>query len=961
MPPTPAHGLRQWIWRAFVRSALIPLVLVEAGLVAIYLLSNSAIRDAQIDYLRQTALADLKAAAALETRVVDEQLLGVSRLADAYRNLTTGALLGAQPEQSVELALTDSGVRHSPRDNGGAASFYSNTTPAARQDLRKVARLARLDPLMKELKGSNPLIASLYFNSWDSYNHIYPWFLTPDQYPHDMVIPDYNFYYLADATHNPERKVVWTDVYLDPAGQGWMMSAIAPVYREQFLEGVIGVDITVGGILAQIGQLEVPWNGYAMLVSSTLDIMALPEPGEDDFGLDELTSHSYEEAIRQETFKPADFNLAKRSETQSLASAIAAAPQGVHALMLGDRPHLVAWTTIAQTGWHLLTVVDEAAVFSQTEALASRYQQIGYLLIAGLFGFYLLFFAFMWARARQLSQHLLGPIDGISAMMREIGNGRWRPAAVHSDIHELDVMADKTADMGVQLETSEVQRSASQQRLELVLESATESLWEHRLDTAQIHLRGRLSSRFGLASETLDEKTFLAHVHPDDVPALRTAVQRVRDGLSARYEVEFRMRDAAGVYHWLLGRGRVLEHDPHSGQSALLAGTLVDINALKCSEAALRDASEQAQAADKAKARFISSMSHELRTPLNAIQGFAQLMRMEHQGEGRDGAPEYVEEILSASRHLNHLVSDILDWSSIQADSARLELQWVDVGDILTECAELVRVEVAERGLNLVLHTPEHPLQVQADPRRLRQVLLNLLSNATKYNSPAGRISLGYQRVAGQVRLLVEDTGLGLSDAQQEKLFEPFQRLGRENTTIQGTGIGLALCREFATQMRGRMGLRSEPGVGSCFWIELPLVGNDSVVTQGAHTQPHVFYVEDNPASQFLVRQALEDIARVSLASNGSTALERLLAEPPDLLLLDLNLPGLSGGELLARLRQNPATQHLPVVVLSAAAADDIARAMALNCQGLLGKPIDIDELRRLVSALLQEVTGHAV
>ena len=754
--------------------------------------------------------------------------------------------------------------------------------------------------------------------------------------------------------------MVWTDVYLDPAGQGWMMSAIAPVYREQFLEGVIGVDITVGGILAQIGQLQVPWDGYAMLVSGSLDIMALPETGAGDFGLYELTSHSYEEAIRQETFKPEDFNLAKRSETQALAAAMAAAPEGVYTLTLNGRPNLVAWTTIAQTGWHLLTVVDENKVFSQTEALARRYQQIGYLLIAGLFAFYLLFFAFMWIRARQLSQHLLGPIDGISAMMREIGRGHWRPAPVGSDIDELQAMAGKTADMGVQLETSEAQRSASQQRLELVLESATESLWERHLDTGQIQLRGRLGKRFSLAATTLDEEAFLERVHPADAPALRAAVQRVREGLSERYETEFRLLDGEGVYHWLLGRGRVLEHDPQTGKPSLLAGTHVDIDALKCSEAALRDASEQAQAADKAKARFISSMSHELRTPLNAIQGFAQLMRMEHQGEGHEGAPEYVDEILSASRHLNHLVGDILDWSSIQADSARLELQVVDVCDLLTECAELVRVEVADQGLNLTLDTPAQPLQVRADPRRLRQVLLNLLSNATKYNRPAGSIRLGYERVAGHVRLLVEDTGLGLSEAQQEKLFEPFQRLGRENTTIQGTGIGLSLCREFAAQMNAQMGLRSEPGEGSCFWIELPLVGGDSGSVATPGTRPHVFYVEDNPASQFLVRQALDDLALVSVASNGSTALERLLAEPPDLLLLDLNLPGLSGGELLARLRQNPATQQLPVVVLSAASADDIARAMSLNCQGLLGKPIDIEELRGLVSALLQEMTGHA-
>jgi len=133
-------------------------------------------------------------------------------------------------------------------------------------NMERVLRLAQLDPLMKSIQHSDKLVAALYFNTWDSYNRIYPWFDTPAQYPHDMVIPDYNFYYLADAKHNPERKVMWTEVYLDPAGLGWMMSAIAPVYRGDFLEGVVGLDVTVGQLLGEIAELNVPWQGYAMLV-----------------------------------------------------------------------------------------------------------------------------------------------------------------------------------------------------------------------------------------------------------------------------------------------------------------------------------------------------------------------------------------------------------------------------------------------------------------------------------------------------------------------------------------------------------------------------------------------------------------------------------------------------------------------------------------------------------------------
>lgn len=822
MPTPKPIGLRQWIWRAFVRSALIPLVLVETALIAIYLLTNNAIRDAQVEHLRETALNDLQAAVSLESRLVGEQLSQVSALTQLYRNLTAQALQSGEPAQLPELALSGDGVRYSPNDNGGAAVFYSAATPPDRHDLQKIAKLRLLEPLMKEIEGRNPLVASLYFNSWDSFNHIYPWFFTLDQYPTDMDIPKYNFYYLADAEHNPSRGVVWTDVYLDPAGHGWMMSATAPVYSGDFLEGVVGIDITVSGILEQIGQLQVPWGGYAMLVSDDLTIMALPEPGEEDFGLAELTDHSYLEAIRSEMFKPEDFQLDRRAETAELAAAISGASSGVQQIMLGGRPQLVAWTTVAQTGWHLLAMVDEAAVFRQTNALAGRYQQIGYLLIAGLVLFYIGFFAVMWLRARQLSGALLTPIAGISRMLGEIGVGRWRPEPTHAQILELDEMSRHTQEIGSRLAYSESERWEAQRRLELVLESATESLWEYDMPNHRLRIRGGMGTRFGLPSGQLSDSEFRRRIHPDDLPQALAQIERVSRGLQQRYEAEYRFADTQGHYHWLLSRGRVLEHDPDTGVAKILAGTHVDIDALKRVEEELRAATLQAQAASEAKGRLLSGISHELRTPLNAILGFAQLMRMDCDDESQSEAAEYLDEILLASRHLNQLLGEILEWSSLQNEPAQLELQAVDVCKLMRECAELVSLEVQQRGLHLQLQLPDEPLQVLAEPRRLRQVLLNLLSNAMKYNVPDGHISLRTETSPGHVRLLVEDTGLGIEPAQQAQVFEPFQRLGRENSMIQGTGIGLSLCLEFARLMNGQLGLHSEPGVGSRFWIELP-------------------------------------------------------------------------------------------------------------------------------------------
>ena len=942
--PNTATGIRQWIWRAIVQTALIPLVLVEVVLVAIYLLTNNAIRDAQIDYLRETALADLQASVALETRIVDEHLQQVARSTRLLRNATARALSSEAPVAPYPLQLTASGVRYSPQNNGGAASFYSAITPPDEQDLAKVARLHRLDPLMKDLHAGNPLIASVYFNSWDSYNHIYPWFDTVQQYPPDMNIPEYNFYYLANAWQNPSGKLVWTDVYLDPAGHGWMMSAIAPVYRGDFLEGVSGVDVTVNGLLEQIGTLRVPWGGYALLVSRDLSIMALPAAGEREFGLDELTEHSYDEAVRQEVFKPEDFRLDRREQTRELAKAVAAQDEGVKRLMLDDAPRLVAWTTVPQTGWHLLAVVDEAKVFSQTNALASRFQQIGYLLIGGLVLFYLLFFAFIWLRARRLSQSLLTPIDGIARMMAAIGLGQWRPGAQASEIRELDELTQRTLALGGQLETSEARRTQAQERLELVLESATESLWELDMRSGTMHLRGRLPARFGLPGAQLSEAQFLQRVHPQDVAQVRVELARMRRGGHAlRYESEFRFADALGAYHWLLSRGRVLERDSLSGEATLSAGTHVDIDAIKRSEDDLRLATQQAQAANQAKTHLISSISHELRTPLNAILGFAQLMRMDCSEQADPQAIGYLDEILLASRHLNQLLGDILDWSSLQAERPRLTLERVEVTALMRECAELVSLEIRRHGLQLDFDLPAVPVLVLAEPRRLRQVVLNLLSNAIKYNRPDGRIRLAIETDAGQVRLLIEDTGLGIDEARQTELFEPFRRLGRENSNIQGAGIGLSLCLEYAKLMGGSIGVQSALGAGSRFWIALPAMEPQALPR--LPERPRIVYVEDDPASQLLVRRALADLGEINVIGNGRLALEHLLADPPDLLLLDLDLPDLAGDYLLRLLRQAPATRDLPVLLISAASQ----AGAPIACQGWLEKPLDLDELRRRV------------
>lgn len=938
--------LRQWMWRAFMRSALIPLILVETVLVGCYLLSNQAIRDAQLGYLDRSAIDSLAASAEQNALIIQNQLDHIGDTASLLARLTERALQGPALGAVENLSVSAQGARFSPVDRGGAASFYSSATPLDHQDLDKVNRLASLDPLFMEIKNHDPIIASLYFNSWDSYNRIYPWFRTDEQYPPDMRIPEFNFYYLADAAHNPERRTRWTDVYLDPAGHGWMMSAVAPVYTGDFLEGVVGIDVTIGGVLPQLEKLKVPWDGYLLLVGRDGTIMAMPEKAEHDFDLRELLHAPSQNKISSERFKPQNFNLGGRDDTRQLAEQLNTSSSGNTQLALKGRDHLIAWSAIGSTGWHLLAVVDKEMVMSATNALAEHYRDIGYLMIAGLVIFYLGYFSVLWIRSQKLSERLRKTIADISGMLSEIGRGHWQPQRAESQIQELDEIAGDVLTMGAQLATSDLHRRIAQRRLMQIMDYPTSGMWEYHTDDDCLSLRGGLCERLGWPGNQISREAFLERLDLPSARQFQKVLDSLRSGNTQRIELELRVCQADGHFLWVLCQGRMLDVSAETSRVAL--GTLVDIDMLKLAEADLKARTHQAQAANQAKSRFISSISHELRTPLNAIHGFGQLLHMQvHDAVAKD----QVEEILGASSHLTNLVDDLLDWSSLQAETQNLSLVPVQVSSVLEECSEMMAAQAQAAGLKLHLCPVPQQLWVRSEPRRLRQVMLNLLSNAIKYNRPQGRLLVGAEALAGVVRLYVEDGGMGIEPQLQAALFEPFQRLGKENTSIQGTGIGLALCRELAGLMGGSMGLHSVPGEGSRFWIELLDVAQWEC-PEGT-TEPSVFYAgHDND----LVTQVPMLLAPQVHFEHGT--LQACLTHAcehgaPQVLLLDCDEDEPQRLSLLDRVRRTAGAELMSLILIGSEPRK--LALLGIEFQGVLAKPVSREELAQLLSALLEQ------
>ncbi len=399
----------------------------------------------------------------------------------------------------------------------------------------------------------------------------------------------------------------------------------------------------------------------------------------------------------------------------------------------------------------------------------------------------------------------------------------------------------------------------------------------------------------------------------------------------------------------------------------LLTGT--NNSARKRVEAELNRAMAAAEKANRAKTDFLSGMSHELRTPLNAILGFAQLMES---GSPPPTAPQKrnLEQILKAGWYLLELINEILDLSLIESGNVTLSREPVSLVEVMLECRAMIEPQAQKRGIAMKFPRFDVPLFVNADRTRMKQVLINLFFNAVKYNRPGGAVEVDCsQDTAGMVRISVRDTGAGLTPEQLAQLFQPFNRLGKENSSEEGTGIGLVVTKRLVELMGGAIGADSTVDKGSVFWFELALAGTPQFAAQEANhpaqadaTMPKgtslrtLLYVEDNPANLELVEQlvARRSDLRLLSAADGNLGIEFARAYLPELILMDIHLPGLSGIDAMQILRLDPATAHIPIIALSANAVPrDVEKALEAGFFNYLTKPIVVSQFMAALDAAL--------
>ncbi len=374
----------------------------------------------------------------------------------------------------------------------------------------------------------------------------------------------------------------------------------------------------------------------------------------------------------------------------------------------------------------------------------------------------------------------------------------------------------------------------------------------------------------------------------------------------------------------------------------------------------LTTAKEEAEKANISKSQFLSRMSHELRTPMNAILGFSQLL---NRMELNDKQASYNDEILLAGNHLLTMISDILDLSIIEAGKLTVSMSDISLARVMQECVSLVKHKLDFRNIRIHnLISEDDDITLRVDETRLKEVLVNLLTNAVKYNTDNGLVSVGYKQSGkNDVRVYVSDTGKGLSDEEQVHIFEPFNRLGAEYTDIEGVGIGLSISKKLMEMMDGSISIESKKGQGTIFYLDFStgkrIKSDINIISEtdldNKDLQYNILYVEDNMSNQKLIDSLFVNHSNFNLTvtSTAEVGLEKLAGKHFDLIILDINLPGMDGYSALQKISNNARTKDIPVIALSASASsDDINKGLEAGFKQYITKPVVLPELVSIIN-----------
>ncbi len=478
-----SKNIQTLIYRNYLKSSLIPIFVIEVTLLLLYFGINSYISDRNRSTLLNEATANIQEITSREVTSINHQLLKVTDLAVIMQRDHQAFFADPQacylPKGEPDFAVHENGAFFKPTDNGGSSLYYAQTTVMGEAERHKARCSEMLDPLLVSIVDTSSTVTQAYLNTWDDMNRLYPFMPdTPGQYGSAINMEDYNFYYDADKAHNPERKPVWTGAYLDPAGQGWMVSLIVPIYRNDFLEGVSGLDVTIDSFVQNILNLQFPWDAATFMVDSNGTILAMQPRAEQILNLKELGPHIYSENIKGTIEKPEEFNLLKnpQSALEKQFSRLFTSETHIDFLEINGVTYLVSQEIVRETGWRMMTLIEKNIVFAPITELQELSNRIGIIAIVGMVAFYGIFFVFLLISSRKMTDRIALPIIKLSNLTKGLGRSLKPEHLDLSGISEVDTLTGNFNIMSQELNSAMTEARDARQEADSVISNFLDSL-----------------------------------------------------------------------------------------------------------------------------------------------------------------------------------------------------------------------------------------------------------------------------------------------------------------------------------------------------------------------------------------------------------------------------------------------------------------------------------------------------
>ncbi|MCK4621342.1 MAG: diguanylate cyclase [Desulfuromonadales bacterium] len=453
-------NIQSLIYRNYLTSSLVPIFTIEVVLLLLYFIINLYISEKNQLALLEEVTQNLQEITSREVTNINNQLKEISRYAvviqrdhEAFFSNTDACFF---PHSEPEFGIHENSVYYKLKNNGGGSLYYSSSTVMGDAEKFKARCSEILDPLLASIVETIPIITQAYLNTWDGMNRIYPFMPNaPTQYGPVAQMEEFNFYYEADAKHNPERKPVWTGAYLDPAGQGWMVSNVFPIYRDDFLEGVSGLDVTIDSFVQNILNSSIPWNASTFMVDKNGMILAMQEKVEQLIKLRELKTHVYNENIKKTVEKPEEYNIlmSKNESIKSQMQRIFDSKDRISEMSIDGVTYLVSQEIVTETGWRMITLIEESLIFSPINKLKELSKKIGYIAIGVMILFYIIFFLFLLRKSRKLTVKIATPIEILSTLTRGLGESLKTKKLEAVGIDEIDHLSQNFNTMVIELET----------------------------------------------------------------------------------------------------------------------------------------------------------------------------------------------------------------------------------------------------------------------------------------------------------------------------------------------------------------------------------------------------------------------------------------------------------------------------------------------------------------------------